>query len=1038
MVFPAMFERQAEQSPDEVAVRHGDEELSYRELNTRADHLAQALIERGIGPRTLVALMMPRSIELFIAIVATMKTGGAYCPIDPSYPRDRIDYIRKDAQPSLLVSALGDLEPCTRETLSPRSARRTPPELGDAAYVIYTSGSSGHPKGVVVSHEGLANLVATQKSRLQVNEGDRVAQLSSSSFDASVFEMVLAFGSGATLVIPPEGVYAGDPLGTFLEQERITHALIPPSTLATVPPREFADLRVLVVGGEGWGQDVTARWGPGRTLINAYGPTETSVVATMSDAIRHLGSPPLGHPVANSRCYVLDESLRPVPHDEVGELYVAGPCLAMGYLNRPALTAERFVACPFGGPGERMYRTGDLVRVNSAGSLEFAGRADDQVKVRGFRIELGEIDAVLRTHAAVAQAMTLVREDRPGDRRLVAYVTPRADADDDGNRLRAYLASRLPQYMLPTAIVMMNEMPLTASGKVDRLALPAPVGAPRADTSTDAGNETETLVCELFARVLGVDVVGRMDNFFELGGDSIMAIELVARLREHGFELSPRQLLETQTPQALIHALKWKDASSKAESSPQGSSVPPTPIMHWLRALGGPMHDFAQSMVLAVPPGLTLAELRAMLGDLIARYDAFRLRLDARAWRLRTMEGPVAPAPPKVSQVNVTGLAENDVLQLVRDERQAAPSRLRIEAGEGCAFTWFDAGRKRPGWLVMVFHHLIIDGVSWRFVQRDLARSWEIRHAEAKPETQVRPLAFADWGRHLETAAEASELLNELGFWTDVLRGKDPLLSDREAEPSIDRMSTARYLTRSLTPAATQELLDHLGGRSGWGMNVGLITALALAVRRWRHDMGKGSDTDVFVNLEGHGREEIVPGVDPSHTVGWLTSMFPARIDLAHLDKRAAYTGDGDWEAALEGIKSQLLAIPNKGMGFGMLRYLTGQGKARLEHFVPPQISFNYMGRFCTARLDELWAPAPGFQVVKTTWNDETPIAHTIEVNTVITESADGPELSTTLQWAGNLIAEENAIRLADHWTGALDSMRRQLGGVGGKGVEEG
>jgi nonribosomal peptide synthetase DhbF len=412
-------------------------------------------------------------------------------------------------------------------------AERTAPLSPDnPAYVIYTSGSTGRPKGVVVSHLGIPSLVASQIERFAITPESRVLQLSSASFDASIMDVLMALPAGAALVVPPPGPLLGDALAEALTRYAVSHALIPPAALATVPSGAFEQFTTLIVGGDACPPDLAGRWSVDRRMINAYGPTETTICATMSMPLSGAAVPPIGRPIHNARVYVLDDGLQPVPVGVAGELHIAGPGLARGYLNHPALTAERFVADPFGPPGSRMYRTGDLVRWREAGKLEFVGRADHQVKIRGFRIELGEIEAALADHPGVAQAVVIARDETSGERRLVAYLVPAASDGPEPADLRRHLARSLPDHMLPAAFVTLDRLPLTPSGKLDRKALPAPDVTPQGTVWRAPTTPREEILCALFAETLGISRVGIDDNFFELGGHSLLAVRLGGRIRE--------------------------------------------------------------------------------------------------------------------------------------------------------------------------------------------------------------------------------------------------------------------------------------------------------------------------------------------------------------------------------------------------------------------------------------------------------------------------------------------------------------------------
>src|SRR6266540_6307625 len=563
MTLPDLFEAQVARAPDAVAVVCGDASVSYQELDAATNRLARLLAGHGAGPESVVAVVMGRSAGLVTALLAVVKAGAAFLPVDPRYPAGRVAFMLADARPAVIVAdaaSVADL-PVRAELAAvpvlvaddPLAVELTGMGEGGlgsgrdglrpehAAYVIYTSGSTGVPKGVVVSHAGLGSLAAAQIENFAAGPGCRVLQFASPGFDALVSELVVAVGSGGVLVVAgPNELLGTEALAEVAARHGISHLTVPPSVLAVLGAGSLPSVSTLVAAGEALDRELAARWADGRRFINAYGPTETTVCATMTGPLVAGEGVHIGSPIVNTRVFVLDRWLEPVPAGVAGELYVAGAGLARGYLGRAGLTAERFVACPFGAAGERMYRTGDVVRWRPGGVLEFCGRADDQVKVRGFRVEPGEVEAVLAAHPLVAHAIVTAREDTRGDQRLVGYVVAAANGDgtsgdaaagvgaaDDGpgaRRLagvvREYAAERLPEYMVPAAMVVLDELPLTVHGKVDRAGLPAP---DYSAGSSGRGPATirEEIVCQVFAEVLGLERVGAEDSFYALGGHSL-------------------------------------------------------------------------------------------------------------------------------------------------------------------------------------------------------------------------------------------------------------------------------------------------------------------------------------------------------------------------------------------------------------------------------------------------------------------------------------------------------------------------------------
>ncbi|MFB7620583.1 amino acid adenylation domain-containing protein [Kitasatospora sp. NPDC056181] len=634
---PGLFEARVARTPDAIALVADGVELTYAQLDARANRLARLLISRGVGPESLVALCLERGVDLMVGLLGVLKAGGAYLPLDPAYPEQRIAFMVEDAAPAVVLATAAtaravpgpvlvlDAPQTVRDldalgTAAPADGERTAPlSPAHPAYVIYTSGSTGRPKGVVVSHTGVASLVAGHVRDLGVGPGSRVGQFASPSFDTFGWEWFMGLLTGAALVVVPQEQRLGRALPEFLAAGGVTHVTLPPAVLATLDEGSIGPDVVLVVAGEATGPELTTRWSRGRRMFNSYGPTETTVDATLWRCEADAPEVPIGGPVVNTRVYVLDDALAPVPVGVAGELYVAGTGLARGYLGRPGLTAQRFVADPFGGPGARMYRTGDRARWTPRGELVFAGRTDDQVKIRGMRIEPGEVEAVLSAHPGLARAAVVVREDAPGDRRLVAYAVPAPGAaGPDGGGLpallREFLQERLPAHLVPSAVVVLDALPLTVNGKLDRAALPVPDPGAGAGAGGERGRgpagALEEAVCEAFARVLGVAAVGVDDDFFALGGHSLLAVSLMERLRERGVSVSVRDLIAHPTPARLMATLNLssvRDSLGALLPIRTGGSRPAFFFVHPGGGLGWCYLPFARF----VPPGHPLYGLQA-------------------------------------------------------------------------------------------------------------------------------------------------------------------------------------------------------------------------------------------------------------------------------------------------------------------------------------------------------------------------------------------------------------------------------------------
>ncbi|WP_432079842.1 amino acid adenylation domain-containing protein, partial [Streptomyces sp. YPW6] len=943
---------QARVRPDAVAVEFGETSVSYAELDTRANQIADALIAAGVEPGSLVGVCLDRSAEVPAVLLGVWKAGAGYVPLDPGYPADRIEFMLADAEVRLVITeqpfADGFTETVLLEEVSgPASDPGVTVDPDDIAYVMFTSGSTGRPKGVVVEHRSVVRLVWGQ-TYAGFGPDSTQLLLAPLAFDASTFELWGALINGGRLVVAPPGVVGVSELAGLISGHGIRSLWLTASLFNAVvdeDPSVLTGLDRILVGGEALSvRHVRAAQQavPGLRVVNGYGPTETTTFActyAVPELEQGAQGVPIGGPLGNTTAYVLDERMEPVPTGVSGELFIGGAGVARGYLHRPGQTAQRFVADPFGGgPGDRLYRTGDVVRWTAKGVLEFVGRADDQVKLRGFRIELGEVEAAVAGHPAVQDVVVLVH-----DQRLVAYVTPAGEDFVEQEELREFVARSLPEYMVPAVVMVLEKLPLTPSGKLDRRALPAPEAvhaeyvAPR--------DRTELVLAEVWAEVLGVERVGIHDNFFELGGDSILSIQVVARARARGVGITPKLVFDHPTVADL--ALVAGVESVQAEQGVVTGEAPLIPIQNWFFGQELPEQDHFNQSVLLNVAGADREALAAVVETLLTHHDALRLRSDgSRMW---------------FAEPDGKGLEDAD--GRTADEIQAS---LDLVNGPVARFVLLPGNR-----LLIVVHHMAVDGVSWRILLEDLAAAYQGAPLAAKT------TSFKEWAKRLRQAADPTED----GYWDTVPATALPV--DRPGGENT--LASAESLAVELDEAETQALLTEVPAAYRTQINDVLLTALAQTLAEWT-----GQDT-VTVALEGHGREELFDDVDLSRTVGWFTSLFPVALE----------PGGQEPGPALKAVKEQLRAVPRRGVGYGLTHDLTA---------LPTGLSFNYLGQLDsgTATGDGPFTPVdePAGRPVSLLGHR----AHTLDVNAAV---RDG-RLNVAWTYSSNLHDRATVTGLAE------------------------
>ncbi|MCS0604345.1 non-ribosomal peptide synthase/polyketide synthase [Streptomyces sp. LP11] len=939
VTLPELFRAQAARTPGRVAVTHGTDRLDYAEVERRANRLARRLISRGAAPETLVALCLPRTAELPVVLWAVLKSGAGYLPVDPNYPAERIRFMLSDARPALVVAtpetaaALpADCDPLIiggpdggvttgAEAADVTDADRLRPLLPDhPAYVIYTSGSTGRPKGVVVTHRTVAALAAWAAERFGHRGTAPVVASTSLNFDVSVFELLCPLLAGGSVEVVADATALTDP------GERRAGLV---SGVPSVVSRLFAGgtapvaADTVVLAGEALSaqtvHDLRAAL-PSCEIANIYGPTEATVYATAWFAGDRVPdqAPPIGRPVARTRAYVLDSRLRPQPPGVTGELYLGGGGLARGYLGRPGLTAQRFVADPFGAPGARMYRTGDLVRWSAEGELEYVGRTDQQVKVRGFRIELGEVEEALRRCPGVAEAAVTVTET-DGNRRLTGYVVAVPGQRVEPESARRTLGRTLPDYMVPATVLLLDELPLNPNGKLDRARLPQPGPATRAVRHVAPRTPTERLLAGVWAEVLRVERVGVDDNFFELGGDSILSIQVVARARQEGLTVTSRDVYRHQTVAALARCADAAAGPREPGQTPVEPTgpAPLTPIQHWLFETDAERAGhFAQALSVLLPDDLDPAALEHALNDLVAHHDALRSRFDTGAGTPPAWH--IADAGDRITLARHTG-PDTDTPHFGPFDLARGPLLRAV---------LHDRGTGRAPVLHLAVHHLVVDGVSWRVLLEDLDRAYRARrdNADGAAALPAKSSPVRQWARRLAAYTADGGFDDERAYWVQAAAPDGTALP--VDLPGPDTYASARAVTVRLSAEDTTVLLRTLPDTYRTRANDVLLGALGRALCAW------SGQERVVVDVEGHGREELFADLDVSRTVGWFTTRHPVAL---------AVPGQAPWDTVLKQVKEQLRAVPRHGIGHDALRHLA-PGDA--EPAAPAaRISFNYLGR---------------------------------------------------------------------------------------------
>ncbi|QLF91734.1 amino acid adenylation domain-containing protein [Pseudomonas sp. ABC1] len=1028
-----LIEAQAERTPYATAMVLGDEELTYQELNRKANQLAHKLRELGVGPDVLVGIAVERSLEMVIGLLAILKAGGAYVPLDPEYPRERLAYMAEDSGIGLLLTQSGMLDlPGVLSLYLDQEANwlegygdDDPAPLArydSAAYMIFTSGSTGMPKGVTIPHGAFAMHCQAAAQRYGITEKDCMLQFASISFDAAAEQIFMSLAFGLRLLQGEVKQWSVEQLLERVERHGVSILNLPPAYLAHLcesldRAKKVVDIRLCILGGEAWSHGLLSGAIRASHIFNAYGPTEAVVTPLIWEAESGAfgGYAPIGRPVGERSAYVLDECMNLLPSNGSGELYLGGEGLARGYHDRPALTAERFVPDPFdsGEPGgSRLYRTGDLAKYRADGVLEYLGRIDYQVKIRGFRIELGEIESRLQEHETIHEAAVL-DIDGPIGKQLAAYLVPSADRATDSEQqselrtsLRDYLSERLPDYMVPAHLIFLEALPLTPNGKLDRKALPRLDVSQLQQAYVAPRSELEQRIAAIWADVLKVERVGLTDNFFELGGDSIISIQVVSRARQAGIRFTPKELFQHQTVQGLASvAQQGESAGFQIDQGLVNGQALLLPIHQWFFDSEVPEHHhWNQSLLLKPGKILSSETLQRALQELITHHDALRLGFSRQAdgvW--------AAQYHSLLEQQHAWG--QNPILWAVDVEGEQALEDLCNEAQRSldlqggpllrAVLATLDDGSQR---LLLVIHHLVVDGVSWRILLEDLQTAYAQLDTSQVVSLPAKTSSTQAWAEHLRDYAASEVLQQELLYWQAELDDASAELPCDNPEGSLQSLHAATAQTR-LDQDFTRQLLQQAPAAYRTQVNDLLLTALARVIARWTER------SDVLIQLEGHGREELFEDIDLTRTVGWFTSVFPVKLSPT-----------GTLDGSIKGIKEQLRAIPHKGIGFGALRYL-GEAPAQqaLAQLPIPRITFNYLGQFDSSFAQEQDDGeeaflAPALESPGASQSEQAPLGNWLSINGQVY----GGELSLNWSFSREMFREETIQCLAQEYAEEL------------------
>ncbi|MGE8408413.1 MAG: amino acid adenylation domain-containing protein, partial [Pseudomonas sp.] len=1018
--FLALWQRGLRAGRGKTALRAGEQVLDYDQLETQANQLAHYLRGRGVVAGNTVALCQERSIEWVVSLLAVLKLGAVYLPLDTRQPLERLQQLSRDSGAVLLIHAAefdqaGALDGCPTlawDTSLWAACDQQAPALQldpqQAAYIIYTSGSSGQPKGVVISHGALASYLLGVEQRLALSDEASMAMVSTVAADLGHTLLFGALATGRTLhLLSHEHAFDPDRFAAYMAEHRVEVLKIVPSHLqGLLQAANAADVlpaELLILGGEvsSWALvEQVRRLKPGCRILNHYGPTETTVgilaheVAGRLEACR---SVPVGTPLGQGTAQVLDAWLNPVAERVAGELYLGGPALAQGYLGQPGLTAERFV--PAAG-GQRRYRAGDRAR-RVDGALEYLGRADDQVKIRGYRVEPGEVGQLLRALPGVAEAVVLALPLDSDDARLqlVGYCAAASGVTLHGESLRQQLAASLPEYLVPAQVILLERLPLTANGKLDKRALPKP-GALKQSYTAPVG-EIEEKLAAIWADVLKLERVGSTDNFFELGGDSILSLQIIARAKRQGLKLSPKQLFEKQTIGQLASVAKLIEKKTAAAVVEQISGeLPLLPIQARFFDTAIPERQHWNQAVMLTPTrALEAAHLQRALHALVEQHDALRLRFEQAdgSWRARFAaldSGDllwVRELPDSAGLSELANLAQRSL------DLHNGPLLRAVLVNLG-------GGEQR---LLLVIHHLVVDGVSWRVLLEDLQQAYAAL-ADGKPlALPGKSSGLKAWAEKLHGYAGSAALAQELDYWQAQLREASDQLPCDHAEGSQQRQHSASVSTH-LDAELTRKLLQQAPAAYRTQINDLLLTALARVITRWT------GQQHALIRLEGHGREDLFDDLDLSRTVGWFSNLFPLRLTPA------SQIGE-----SIKAIKEQLRAVPNKGIGYGVLRYL-GSASVRqsLGDLAQGAIVFNYLGQFdgSFAASDALFAPSS--ESAGDSQDAAAPLAALLSINGQVY----GGELDLSWSFSREVFATETIQRLADEYASELRQLIAHCG----------